>query len=57
MTSFLDGNKCDVSSGRAITTGGSHCPRDSPGRVDPPSKGGTLGVLLVENAGEFLDPS
>jgi len=57
MASFVDGDKGDVSSGCVITTDGSHCSRDFPGRFDPPRKGGSLGVLLVENAGELLDPS
>lgn len=57
MASFVDGNKSDVSSGFTVPTDSSHCPRDFPGRFDPPSDGGSLGVLLVENAGEILDPS
>ena len=57
MASFVDGNKSDVSSGCTVPTDGSHCPRDFPGRFDPPSEGGSLGVLLVENTGEILNPS
>ena len=57
MAGFVDGNKGDVSSGCTVPTDGSHCPRDFPGRFDPPSEGGSLGVFLVENAGEILNPS
>lgn len=57
MTSFVNGNKGDVPSGCPIPADGSHCPCDSPSRPDPPRKGGGLGVLLEENAGEPLDPS
>ena len=57
MSSFVDRNKGDVSSGCTITTNGSDRTYDSPSRSYPPGKGRGLSVLLMENAREPLNPS
>jgi hypothetical protein len=56
VASFVDGDEGDISRSRTITTNGSDCPRDIPGGWNSPNEGRGLGILLMKNIGELLDP-
>ena len=57
VASFVDDNKGYVPGSCAIPANGPYCSRDFSSRPDPPRTGGSLGILLMENAGEPFDPS